>query len=121
MRTTAILQCLLSSVLFTACLDANVPDDEPSVDETAAELGFGGDLVPVPICGDLHETFQAPQSCNLQGHLGLKDCTQSCTIHRAPVWNLPPPGISGCTIVSSDCSGWSCGPCVIVVPQGPLG
>jgi len=118
MRILQVTLCLLSSMLFTACLDADAPDDLAPVDETVAALI--GDPTPVKLCGDLHETFEEPQSCTYQGQLGIKTCTQSCTIHRTPVFHVPPQGIT-CAIVSSDCSGWSCGPCVVVGPEGPLG
>jgi hypothetical protein len=97
-------------------------DDGSAAAELADEAELGETELAIeapPLCPDLtNQTFTTVDGCVLNGRLGTKECTQTCTIHYKPVFKVT--GME-CQISSSTCGPKVCGPCKVVTPQGPLG
>jgi hypothetical protein len=83
-----------------------------------AETEHAIEATALPLCPDLpNQTFTTFEGCTLNGQLGTKKCTQTCTIHRTPVFKVT--GME-CKITGSTCGPKVCGPCGVITPEGPL-
>ena len=113
------IMVMVSSLLLAACVDVSDREDLDTLADTTSAI----EGTPILICGDLHnQVFEELRSCNKNGQLGTQHCTETCTIYRGIVITTTlPPGPTTCAITGSDCTPWSCGACVVVGPEGPLG
>jgi hypothetical protein len=98
--------------LAGACV-ATLEEGDPAAEEVLESSTEQADWVP--FCADLpHQTIVTPESCSTSsGQLGVKQCSQTCTIHRAA--RPQPQGGFACVITGQTCGPKSCGPCSIAL------
>jgi hypothetical protein len=94
--------------MFGACVTSVEGEPEESVDEVESAIELEAE--PFPICPDLVFRLQYSQECWTPRGNGTRQCTDTITQHRGPVFKVT--GIE-CKTINTTVST-SCGLCVVI-------
>jgi hypothetical protein len=96
MQIQSILILLSTSLLSTACLDADDTagtDSDDPLETSTTTSNVDGQLV----CPPTHEKLVYLHSCKLPDNSqGTQTCTDKWTTYYTPIWSFPPPGQLTC-------------------------